>query len=333
MKWPLTVALATVALTSVAEAQTGSLFAGAAATRTSGFLEVPAGRDSGTRIPVTLIAGTHGSEVAPIIALQRVRTAVNPEALRGTLILVHVANMPSYLHRTIYRGPWDAKNLNRSYPGRADGTVSERIANVITSEVIQRADFLVDMHAGDGNESLRPYTYWSSLGIDARADSVSREMALAWGNDLIVIDNNRPRDLAASIYTQNTAHLRGKPSITTESGWLGVPAEEMIQRNVDGAMRLMRYLRMLPGEVQMEEAPVWLSPTQVLTSPGTGLWLHSVERGQFVGKGAVIGRLVDFFGDVVAEVKAPFDGVVLYMVATPAMSSGEPVAMLGAIKK
>lgn len=326
-------------------AQPGALFSGGPASRTSGFLEVPAAQDSGTRIPVTvirgrtpgptlaLIAGTHGSEVAPIIALHHVRANVNPEALRGTLILVHVANMPSYLHRTIYRGPWDAKNLNRSYPGRPDGSVSERIANVITSEVIQRADYLVDMHAGDGNESLRPYTYWSSLGINPRADSISREMALAWGNDLIVIDNNRPRDLAASIYTQNTAHLRGKPSITTESGWLGVPASEMIDRNVSGSMRLMRYLGMLPGSREMETAPVWLSPTEVLTSPGTGVWIHDVERGQFVGKGAVIGRLVDFFGDPIAEVKAPFDGIVLYVVATPAMSRGEPVAMIGAVRK
>lgn len=327
------------------QSQPAVLFNGAPASRTSGFLEVPAARDSATRIPVTvmrgrtagptlaLIAGTHGSEVAPIIALQRVRATVNPEALRGTLILVHVANMPSFVHRTIYRGPWDARNLNRSYPGRPDGTVSERIANVVTSEVIQRADFLVDMHAGDGNESLRPYTYWSSLGLDMRADSISREMALAWGNDLIVIDNNRPRDLAASIYTQNTAHLRGKPAITTESGWLGVPAEEMIARNVDGAMRLMRYLGMLPGKVEMESAPVWLSPTQVLTSPGSGVWIHEVERGQYVGKGALIGRLVDYFGEPLGEVRAPFDGVVLYVVATPAMSNGEPVAMIGAVKR
>jgi predicted deacylase len=158
-------------------------------------------------------------------------------------------------------------------------------------------------------------------------------MALAWGHDMIVIDNERPRDIAASVYTQNTAHLRGKPAITTETGWLGEPAEAMVTRNVEGAMRLMRYFGMLSGPRQMVTAPVYLSPTRVLTSPGTGIWIPSVERGQFIGEGAVVGRLVDFFGDPIAEVKSPFAGVVLYVVGTPAMSNGEPVGMIGAVKR
>src|SRR6266540_5285312 len=147
----------------------------------SGFIEVPAGVDAATRIPITilrgaqsgptlaLIAGTHGSEVAPIVALQRVRATIDPAVLRGTVLIVHVANMPSFLGRTIYYSPIDGKNLNRVYPGKPDGTVSERIAFAITNQVIERADYLVDLHAGDGNESLRPYTYWSPLGLNARA--------------------------------------------------------------------------------------------------------------------------------------------------------------------
>ena len=73
---------------------------------------------------------------------------------RGTVILVHIANLPSFLGRTIYYSPIDGKNLNRVYPGKADGTVSERIAYAITTEVIERADYVVDMHCGDGNEAL-----------------------------------------------------------------------------------------------------------------------------------------------------------------------------------
>jgi predicted deacylase len=309
--------------------------------RASGFVDVPAGADSATRIPVTvirgrqggptlaLVAGTHGSEVAPIVALQRLRGEVDPARLRGTLVLVHVANMPSFLGRTIYRGPWDGKNLNRAYPGNPKGTVSERIAYAITTQVIDRCDYLVDMHAGDGNESLRPYTYWSRLGIDARTDSVAREMALAWGNDHIVIDTERPRDRNASVYTQNTAHLRGKPAITTETGYLGVPAEEAVQRNVTGAQRLLRYLQMLPGDVQRVEHPVYLDRTAVLTSPATGTWQATVERAQTVQKGTVIGVVTDFFGAPVAEVRSPFAGTVLYVIGTPAMSKDEPVAMIG----
>jgi predicted deacylase len=309
--------------------------------RSSGFLTVPAAADSGTRIPVTiingaqrgpvlaLVAGTHGSEVAPIIALHRLRVGMQPQELRGTLILVHVANLPSYLKRTIYYSPIDAKNLNRVYPGDPKGTTSQRIADVITREVIERSDYLVDMHAGDGNESLRTYTYWNKLGVDERVDSIGREMALAWGHDHIVVDTERPRDPRASVYTQNTAHTRGKPAITTETGFLGVPDDAMIDRNVEGAMRLMRYLRMLPGPVQFVDRPIWLKTTRVLTSPQTGMWHPLVERGHSVAEGTVVGYVTDLFGENRREVRAPFAGVVLYVVATPAMSENEPVAMIG----
>lgn len=308
----------------------------------SGWLDVPAATDSGSRIPLTiirgrepgptlaLIGGTHGSEVAPIIALQRVRRELDPARLRGTVLLVHVANLPSFLKRTIYYSPIDGKNLNRVYPGRADGTVSERIADVITREIIRRADYLVDMHAGDGNEALLPYTYWNKLGIDARVDSVARELALAWGNDHIVVDTARPRDPRASVYTQNTAHVMGKPSLTTESGMLGIPAEEYIGRNLRGVFRLLRYLRMIPGERQMVEHPIWFTRTEVLRSTHMGTWHPAVQPGQAVAAGTVVGTITDVFGNPLAEVRAPFAGIMLYVVATPATSPGEPLGMVGA---
>src|SRR2546430_4820619 len=290
------------ALLIAALQQTGSLTLGSASARpgqaSSGFIEVPAGSDAATRLPITivpgaqsgptlaLIAGTHGSEVAPIVALQHVRAIIDPAVLRGTLLIVHVANMPSFLGRTIYYSPIDGKNLNRVYPGKADGTVSERIAYAITNQIIERADYLVDIHGGDGNESLRPYSYWSPLGLNARADSIAREMALAWGSDHIVVDTMRPRDVRASVYTQNTAQLRGKPSITTETGYLGIPAEDMVQRNVDGVFRLLRYLRMVPGDVELVRQPLFFERNEVLRSAASGVWHARVQRGRRAPKGA-----------------------------------------------
>jgi hypothetical protein len=308
--------------------------------KASGYLEIPAMGDAGTRVPISvirgaqpgpilaLIGGTHGAEVAPILALQRVRAMVDPTQLKGTLLIVHVANVPSFLGRTIYYSPVDGKNLNRVYPGDPNGTLSQRIAHAITTEIIDRADYLVDMHAGDGNESLRPYLYWNRLGVDTNVDEKARQMALAWGNDHIIVDTTRTKDVKNSIYTQNTAHLRGKPALTTENGYLGLPEEEMIDKNVTGAMRLMRYLGMLPGPVEMTAAPVWLGRYEVLTSPETGIWEAAVARGTTVAKGMVIGRVTDWFGNLIAEVKAPFDGEVMYVIGTPAMNKGEPVGMV-----
>lgn len=308
--------------------------------RASTYLEVPPGRDIGTEVPISilrgakpgptlaLIAGTHGAEVAPILALQRLRQMINPAELSGTVLLVHIANVPSYIGRTIYYSPVDGKNLNRMYPGDPAGTVSQRIAHVITTEIIARADYLVDMHAGDGNESLRPYLYWNKLGLDPAVDEKARQMALAWGATHIIVDTTRTRDIKNSIYTQNTAHIRGKPALTTEYGYLGLPVEEMITANITGASRLLRHLGMLPGTVEPVANPVWLTRYEVLTAPESGTWVAAVERGTTVAKGMVIGRILNPFGALKSEVTSPFDGEIMYVIGTPAMSKGEPVAMV-----
>ena len=116
----------------------------------SGKLIVEEGVDEGTFIPVTIIngqnpgpvlaltAGIHGTEYVPIIVLQELISEINPKDLSGTVILVQIANIPSYLNRSVYTSPIDKKNLNRVFPGKEDGTISERIAFTLTNEIISR---------------------------------------------------------------------------------------------------------------------------------------------------------------------------------------------------
>jgi uncharacterized protein len=309
-------------------------------TTASGTLDVPArGGDGGTTIPITvingassgpvlaLIAGTHGMEYVPIVALQRMRAAIDAKTLRGTIVMVHVANMPSFLGRTIYYSPIDGKNLNRVYPGRADGTISERIADTITREVIARATHLVDLHCGDGNESLRPYSYWITTG-DAKVAAVGREMALAFGLDHVVVDRDRPTDPAAAVYTSNTAITRGKPALTTETGGVARVDGESIALIERGVAGLLKYLRMRTDGPAPLSSVELLGRNEVLRAGATGIFYAEVEKGQAVAKGARIGRITDFHGKTLEEVRAPFDGQILYVIATPPISKGEPVAMI-----
>lgn len=308
----------------------------------SGWLEIASGDDESTRIPVSvlngaapgpvlaLIAGTHGYEYAPISALQRIRQSLDPSELRGVLILVHVANPPSFFGRTIYYSPVDGKNLNRVYPGRADGTVSERIAWTITREVIARADYVIDMHAGDGNEALRPYVYMPVTG-DAELDRATRGLVIAFGIDHIVIDEGRLRDPQDSLYVDQTALTRGKPAITTETGQLGSSDPGWVAMAERGALNVMRHLGMLDGEPARNEGIVWLSDYRVITSPETGVFRAQVRDGYAIAEGGVIGVLHDLFGEEIAVIRSPFDGIVNYVVATPPVSRGEPVAMVSRI--
>ena len=309
----------------------------------SRFIEIPPANDSGTRIPVStiegtpgptlaLIAGNHGYEYPPILALQKLRGELGSEAaLRGTVVMVHVANMPSFLGRTVYFSPVDGKNLNRCYPGRPDGTVSERIAHAITTEVIDRADCVLDLHCGDGNESLRPYVY-QTVTADAALNRSIERIALAFGIDHIVIDYSRPTDPARSVYCSNTAITRGKAAITVESGYLGCTDEQCVDQIADGVLGVMRELGMLIDGPPPLESAVYLDPVEVLSSPATGILYPHVKRGESVDKGQLLARITDFFGAEVAEVRAPFAGEVLYIVATPPISEGQPVGCVGAAR-
>lgn len=281
---------------------------------------------------VALIAGNHGYEYAPILALQRLLERVSPGELRGTVVLVHVAAMPSFLARTVYRSPVDGQNLNRVYPGKADGTSSERIAYFITKEVIEKASYVIDLHCGDGNEWLQPFVYMPVTG-EAAIDSKIQELVLAFGMDHILVDKSRPADPEASRYCDATAISRGIPAFTAESGSLGQTDEASIERVVNGVLSVLRHYRLLAGEPAPVTHPVFLEPSEVLTSPKTGVLHPKVEPGRSVAEGSLLAVVTDFFGKEIARVTAPFAGEVLYVVATPPISEGEPVAMIGVARR
>ena len=305
----------------------------------SGYLVVADGVDPGTRIPVSvfngakpgpvlaLIAGTHGSEYTSIVALQRVRARLDPGTLAGAVILVHMANPTTFYGRRIYLSP-DGKNLNRAYPGLADGTLSQRIAYAITSEVIARATHVIDMHCGDGNESLRPYSYWQLTG-NPEMDAAGKRLALAFGLDHIVVDRERPADPERTLYTSNTAVRRGKPAITVESGGMGQTDEASVRAQEAGAFSVMAELGMLEAPSVRVDKPLYVDRSQVLSAPATGVWHPLVEKMQSVAAGTLLGRLSDPFGNLLHELRAPFAGEVLYVVGTPPVSEGEPLAFVG----
>ena len=327
-----------------AHAQDTLVVGGASATRgtvASGWIDVPAGVDEGTRIPVTvahgarpgpvlaLVAGTHGYEYTSIVALPRVRARLDPARMRGSVILVHMANPPTFYGRRIYFGP-DGKNLNRAYPGRRDGTLSERIADAITREVVDRATHLVDMHCGDGNESLRPYAYATVTGNTA-TDEAIRAMALAFGLDHIVLEKNRPSDPASSVYLESTAILRGRPAITAESGGLGLTDAASVGAQEAGALSVIAHLGIQDLPSVRVEKPVWIDRSEVVRAQATGVWYPAVEKMQSVAAGTLLGHVRDPFGAPLEEVRAPFAGEVLYVVATPPVTKGEPLAFVGRI--
>ncbi len=310
----------------------------------SGSLAVPpAGNEPATAIPVTIIhgakpgpvlaavAGVHGAEYPPILALARLRASVDPKTLTGTLLLVHVANLPSFQRRTVYYNPFDWKNLNRVFPGDPNGTMSQRIARVLTDEVVTRCDVLLDMHCGDANEALIPYSYWM-ISRDAAFNERSKAIALAFGIPHIIIDDTRTQDPADSKYLGNTAVLRGKPAITTESGQLGGVDEADIDRNVEGVRGVMRHMGMIADGPAPCAEPVWIDKYEVVNSGHDGLFHPSVKAGSYVTANQAIGVITDYAGAPLETMRAPFAGILLYVIGTPPANAGEPLFEVGRVK-
>jgi len=309
----------------------------------SGYLDVPAEAGGGTKIPFTvihgarkgpvlaLVAGVHAYEYPPILATYRLKGLIDAKSLRGTVLLVHIANLPSFKRRTIYYGPDDWKNLNRVFPGDRGGTMSQRIAAALNEEIVLRADVLVDMHCGDGNEALIPYTYWMISGDEA-FDARTRDLALAFGIPHIIIDDTRGHDLKESKYLGNTAILQGKPAITTEAGFLGRVDEESIGRNVRGALSVMRHLGLVDGEPEPARDPVWIDKYEVVYSKHDGLFAPRVEMGWYVREGQIVGTITDHLGAWKEDVRAPFTGILLYIIGTPPCNAGEPLFEVGRVK-
>jgi predicted deacylase len=310
--------------------------------KATGLLEVPAGVDPGTNIPVAvvngakpgpvlaLVSGAHGTEYASIIALETLILELDPSQLTGTVIILPLVNLPSFEQKVPHINPVDKKSMNRFYPGKKDGTQTERASFLITKEVVDRCDYLIDFHGGDLDESLRPYAYWVLSG-NVKQDAISKEMALAFGLDHIIISDDRPKDLNATKYLDNTAVMRGKPAVTVEAGYAGIVETDDVALLAQGTLSVMRYLKMLPGEPRSIEHPVWIQSLSDLSSPETGIFYPLVKRGTYVQEGMNLGYVTDYVGKILFEARAPVSGVVLHICAVPSMKKGDNIANIGVV--
>jgi uncharacterized protein len=309
-----------------------------------GTIEVPAGVDAALSIPVfvahgakpgpvlALVSGAHGTEYASIIALEKVIERIDPATLSGTVIVVPLLNINSFEKKVPHVNPIDNKSMNRFYPGNMSGTQTDRALFMMTKEVVDRSNYLIDLHGGDLDESLRPYSYWSPHDI-AEQDRISREMVLAFGLDHIIISADRPKDPAASRYLDNTAALRGKPSVTVEAGYAGTTDTDDIEVLANGCFNVMRYLKMLPGTVVPVANPVWIEKVETVASDQNGIFYPLVKRGNYVQQGMKIGYVTDYLGRPLFDARANASGIVLYICAVPTMTKGATIANIGVVAK
>lgn len=310
--------------------------------KATGFIPVPGGVDAATNIPViiihgtkpgpklALVAGSHGTEYASIIALEKLAQSISPSELSGTLIIVPLINLASFSQKVPHVNPVDGKNMNRLYPGDAQGTQTERALWAVGRQVIEPSDYLIDLHGGDLDENLRRYSYWPQTGNEA-LDRTSRGMVMAFGLDHIIIQKNQAPAAPGAMSISRFAENLGKPTIIAEAGHAGTTYAEDVDSLVQGSENVMRHLKMLPGEVKPVEHPVWIGQITTVRSEQDGIFYPLAVPEGYVQQGMRIGYTTDYFGNKLADIVTPVSGVVVYICSVPSMKKGDTAAYIGEI--
>ncbi|MFD3003479.1 succinylglutamate desuccinylase/aspartoacylase family protein [Pontibacter toksunensis] len=306
------------------------------------LLPVSSGQDS-TVIPVTVFhgsksgpvlgitAGMHGLEYAPIIAAQQLPRHLDPAKMKGTVLLVHMANVPAFLHRTLMINPVDGKNLNRVFPGKPNGTMTECIAHILSNEVIARSDYFVDVHAGDANNDLRPYSGYYNYYDMPEVSEKARKMAVALGFDFIVQFGNEQTLKEEAVYCSREATKRNIPAVDIECGRMGIVEEKPVLQIHDALLSLMRHLHILEGKPASVKNPVMIARRTSVESGHEGFFYSDISSGDYVKKGMMLGYITDLFGNHVADVTCPTDGVILYKTFNPPIKKGDGLFSIGHI--
>jgi uncharacterized protein len=310
--------------------------------KATGFIQVPGGVDAPTIIPViiihgakagprlALVAGAHGTEYASIIALEKLGQSVSPAELSGTVIIAPLINLASFTQKVPHVNPVDGKNMNRMYPGKPDGTQTERALWAIGRQVVEPSDHLIDLHGGDLDENLRRYSYWPQTGNE-KLDVASRAMVMAFGLDHIIIQKNQGPAVSGAATISRFAEDLGKPTIIAEAGHAGTTNADDVDALVQGSENVMRHLKMLPGEVAPTEHPVWIGQITTVRSDQEGIFYPLVVPESYVQQGMRIGYTTDYFGNKLQDIVTPVSGVVIYVCSVPSMKKGDTAAYIGEI--
>jgi predicted deacylase len=263
-----------------------------------------------------LTAGIHAAEYTGILAAIRLGRWLDPRHVRGTIVIVPLLNRPGFYERSIYVNPEDGDNLNRVFPGRADGPWSERFAHHLLEDVVVKCDFAMGLHAGDMIEDLEPFVICSPTGnadVDARVKTMIDSYGVRWASSSIPT-GERPGMLYAA------ATARGVPAIIAESGRCGLVEEDAIRRHVNGVTNIWRTLGLVVDEpARTLEPPQVLNRFEWLRSDHEGIFDCRVRVNDRVRTGQVLGQMVDLLGNSLADITSPADGVVLFVVTSPAI--------------
>lgn len=312
-----------------------------------GFLKLPYSRNDSAwgavMIPITVIkrgdgptalltGGNHGDEYEGPIALAKLASTLKSKDVNGRVIIVPFMNYPAF-RAGARTSPIDAGNLNRSFPGKPDGTVTEKIADYFQRHLLPLADYVLDIHAGGRTLDFLPFAAIHLLPDatqQARCEAAMRAFGAPYSMRMLELDSIGLYDSAAE--------EAGKVFVSTELGGGGTSTAASVAIAERGVYGFLAYAGVIDKEAVKGEArtttlldmPVGSCYT---TSEHAGLLEMCRDLGDIVKEGDVLARVYDITrsGAVPVEYRAKRAGLVAARHFPGLVQTGDTVAVVADI--
>jgi predicted deacylase len=272
------------------------------------------GRSAGPTVWID--AAIHGDEVGGVEVIRRVLQRLSPKTIRGTLIAVPIVNVHGFMNGDRYLP--DRRDLNRSFPGSARGSLAGRIAYLMMNEVVAKCEVGIDLHTGSGQRSNLPQV---RADLD---DERTRALAEVFGAPVMYHAKIRDGSL------RHAAREAGATVLLYEAGEASRFDEWAITAGVDGVLRVLAELGMIdPVEGDQPEVPVECRRSGWVRAHRTGILRIESPLGATVVAGDRLGGIWDSFGKSLGVVKATRPGIVIGRSESPIVNRGDALVHIG----
>lgn len=290
--------------------------------------------ENASKKTLVITAAVHCDEYPGVAAVIRLAKAIDPARLKGRLLLVHTVNASGFQKGSIRFVPEDGGNLNGIYPGRPDGSLSERIADYFVKEILSQADFVADLHSGSVREPLSPCIFFPRA---QKVRQASLEAAMALTIPCLIESKATTGEYSYAASVMNI------PAILLERGHSGLCKKEWVEGYERDLRLLLNHLNLYDGGLWTElgypdlkereesacEKTVF-TKNVYLEAEDDGLWYPAVTQGQKIKEGQLLGRQETVFGDLLLEYRAQQDGQVFYYSAGLSVRKGDALVAYGA---
>jgi predicted deacylase len=262
-----------------------------------------------------LLAGMHGDEINGMEIVRRMIRKGWNKPTAGTVICIPVFNIFGFLN--VSRELPDGRDLNRSFPGTASGSLASQFAYHFMKEIAPCTDIVLDFHTGSAQRSNIAQIRC------VFSDETSLDLAKVFSPPFIVHSSYIPKSVREAM------NKRKKKILLFEGGTTNSLNESIISEGIDGIKRIMDHLEMRNFKDTQKREPILIKKSKWLRASHSGMLQVSVTNGDYVTSNTIIGIISDPFGRAERKIKAGVEGYVFCVNESPIINKGDALFHVG----